>query len=88
MELCNSKNDAHIVACNMFFAGYLEGVVNGVANVDWNLPSGKNLYAETIKNSFIKLLHDKPVMGDQPVGTVTTLALVQQGVLKEKTKIN
>ncbi len=86
MELCSSKNDTNIEACNMFFSGYLEGVVDGGTIVNWNLPPGQNLSAETIKNSFIKLLHDHPIMGDQPVGTVTTFSLVQQGVLKEKGK--
>src|SRR3990167_3144773 len=79
MSLCDNGKYANIEACNMFFGGYLEGIVNGTATVDWNLPPNQNLSAETIKNSFIKFLHDMPIMGDQPAGTVVTFALVQQG---------
>lgn len=83
---CTHETSTNHSLCTGYFGGYLDGLIYGTTIVDWNLPQGQSLSAQTIKNSFIKLLGDKPIFGDQPIGIATTYALISQGIVKEKNK--
>lgn len=85
VSLCTSNDRAGQVLCNVYFEGYLDGIVNGTL-VNWNFPKGQNLSAETIKNSFLKLTHDHPVIGDSPASSAALMSLVQEGIVKERIK--
>src|SRR5689334_23032821 len=79
----NTKEIDNELMCSFFFAGYLEGMVNGTHIADWNLPEDQLLSVRTIVHTFKKFLNDNPRFGDRDAGLVTTVALMSEGILKK-----
>lgn len=80
MRLCKEEESL----CDMYYAGYLDGLMNGLTTAEWNWPKNQSISLTTIKNVFTKFLNDHPVQGETQIGAAVTISLMQAGVLKTK----